>query len=57
MVKAKAKDGNDIDKICARDFWKGRDNEPINILFSIFIFYFQLIRLLETCIYSKYKRG
>lgn len=26
MVKAKAKDGNDIDKICARDFWKGRDS-------------------------------
>ena len=26
MVKAKAKDGNDIDKICARDFWKGQDS-------------------------------
>ena len=24
--EAKDKDGNDIDKICARDFWKGRDS-------------------------------
>lgn len=25
VVHTKDKDGNDIDKICARDFWKGRD--------------------------------
>ena len=26
VVHTKDKDGNDIDKICARDFWKGRDS-------------------------------
>lgn len=26
VVHTKEKDGNDIDKICARDFWKGRDS-------------------------------
>ena len=26
IVHTKDKDGNDIDKICARDFWKGRDS-------------------------------
>ena len=26
VVYTKDKDGNDIDKICARDFWKGRDS-------------------------------
>ena len=26
VVHKKDKNGNDIDKICARDFWKGRDS-------------------------------
>ena len=26
VVHTKDEEGNDIEKICARDFWKGRDN-------------------------------
>ncbi len=26
VIHTKDKEGNDIDKICCRDFWKGRDN-------------------------------
>ena len=26
VVHTKDKEGNDIDKVCSRDFWKGRDS-------------------------------